>query len=165
MNQTEQKEEKQQKRAVPQIFHRFEDLIAQGLMILISIMILAAFWGLIVEIYHLVQHGAINDHRHQVFQSVFGMIMTLLIAIEFNHTIMHAYLESSREVLVKTVILVAMLAIARQFIVAEMETISPMTLFALAFSLLSLGAVYWLLGLRPESRNARSSRRRRLYRP
>jgi uncharacterized membrane protein (DUF373 family) len=114
-------------------------------MILISVMILAAFWGLIVEICHLLLHGALNTLNHKAFQSVFGMIMTLLIAIEFNHTIMHAHMESSREIIVKTVILLAILAIARQFIVAEVETILPFILIALALSLLSLGVVYWLM--------------------
>lgn len=131
--------------SVPKAFQRFEAWIIRGLMVLISIMILAAFWGLIVEIYHLLQRGALNNLNHKAFQSVFGMIMTLLIAIEFNHTIMRAHAESSREIIVKTVVLVAILAVSRQFIVAEVETISPMLLISLAVSLLALGLVYWLL--------------------
>jgi uncharacterized membrane protein (DUF373 family) len=126
-------------------FHRFETLIIQGLLLLIAVMILAAFWGLVIETYHLLQQGALNALSHKAFQSVFGMIMTLLIAIEFSHTIMHAHIESRRDIIVKTVILVAILAIARQFIVAEVEKISPMILIALALSLLSLGIVYWLM--------------------
>ena len=131
--------------AVSKTFHRFESLIIRGLMILIAVMTLAAFWGLLVEMYHLLMRGALNDLNHKAFQSVFGMIMTLLIAIEFNHTIMHAHIEESRELMVKTVVLVAILAISRQFIVAEVETISPLILIALALSLLSLGVVYWLM--------------------
>jgi uncharacterized membrane protein (DUF373 family) len=74
------------------------------------------------------------------------MVMTILIALEFNHTIMHAYIENGREMMVKTVVLVSILAVARQFIVSEVEAISPFTLAALALSLLSLGIVYWLMG-------------------
>ena len=151
MNPIDKIDENHQNLVVPKAFRRFEDLIIQALMVLISIMVLAAFWGLIVDIYHLLMHGALNNLNHKAFQSVFGMIMTLLIAIEFNHTIMHAHIESSREVLVKTVILVAILAIARQFIVAEVETISPFILIALALSLLSLGVVYWLMERLPAS--------------
>jgi uncharacterized membrane protein (DUF373 family) len=127
------------------IYPRFENLITTGLVILTSIMIIAAFWGLIVETYHLVLHGAFDSLDHKAFQSAFGMIMTLLIAIEFNHTIMHVHLKSGREVIARTVVLVSILAISRQFIVFEIESISPLILFALAFSLLSLGIVYWLL--------------------
>lgn len=131
------------------LYHRFESAIATGLVVLISIMIVAAFWGLIVETYHLVLHGAFDSLDHKAFQSAFGMIMTLLIALEFNHTIMHVYEHQGREMVVKTVVLVSMLAISRQFIVSEVETLSAYTLAALALSLLSLGVVYWLMGRTP----------------
>lgn len=127
------------------LFHRFERFITIGLVILISIMILAAFWGLIIETYQLLLHGAFERLDHKAFQSAFGMIMTLLIAIEFNHTIIHSHVSSGRHVIVKTVVLVSILAVARQFIVLELEVVSPIVLTALAFSLLSLGIVYWLM--------------------
>ncbi|HUW75827.1 MAG TPA: phosphate-starvation-inducible PsiE family protein [Gallionella sp.] len=135
-------------------FNRFETLITTGIIIMISIMILAAFWGLMVETYHLVHHGAFDKLDHKAFQSAFDMIMTLLIAIEFSYTIMNAYMGKSREIIVKNVVLVSILAVARQFIVFEVETISPWSLFALAASLLSLGIVYWLMGRRPPSPDA-----------
>lgn len=133
------------------IFNRFETLMTMGIVVLISIMILAAFWGLIIETYHLVLHGAFDTLDHKAFQTVFGMIMTLLIAIEFNHTIQHEHIEEGRVVIIKTVVLVSILAVSRQFIVFEMETTPPLTLLALAFSLLSLGIVYWLMERTPSS--------------
>lgn len=130
-------------------FHRFEKLITMGLVVLISIMILAAFWGLVIEIYHLVLHGAFSKLDHKAFQSAFGMIMTLLIAIEFSRVIMHSYVDKGHEIIVKTVVLIAILAVSRQFIVSEMEAISPLSLAALAFSLLSLGITYWIMERAP----------------
>ncbi|HEY8887553.1 MAG TPA: phosphate-starvation-inducible PsiE family protein [Gallionella sp.] len=140
------------KSLISRYFNRFELLITTGIIVLISVMILAAFWGLVVETYHLVLHGAFDKLDHKAFQSAFGMIMTLLIAIEFSYTIMNAYMGESREVIVKNVVLVSILAIARQFIVFEVETISPLILLALAASLLSLGIVYWLMDRTPSSR-------------
>ncbi len=137
---------------ISKFFHRFEMIITMGIVVLISIMILAAFWGLGIETYHLVLHGAFDTLDHRAFQSAFGMVMTLLIAIEFNRTIMHAYLAEGHEMIVKTVILVSILAVSRQFIVIEIDTISPYTLAALAFSLLSLGIVYWLMERKPSLR-------------
>ena len=137
------------KSLVSRYFNRFELIITTGIIVLISVMILAAFWGLVVETYHLVLHGAFDKLDHKAFQAAFGMIMTLLIAIEFSYTIMNAYMGKSREVIVKNVVLVSILAIARQFIVFEVETISPMILLALAASLLSLGIVYWLMDRTP----------------
>lgn len=139
------------------IFQRFEGLIIRGLAVLISIISLAAFWGLIIETWHLLQLGAFSSLSHRAFQAVFGMIMTLLIALEFNHTIMHAHIEQNREIIVRTVILVAILAIARQFIVSEIETISPLILLSMALSLLSLGIVYWLMAKRPVDKEEQPS--------
>ncbi len=146
------------KSVISKIFHRFETLITMGIVVLISVMILAAFWGLIIETSNLVLHGAFDTLDHKAFQSAFGMVMTLLIAIEFNRTIMHAYIEERREAIVKTVVLVSILAVSRQFIVFELNSISPLILAALAFSLLSLGIVYWLIE-RKSSSNVKSPQR------
>jgi uncharacterized membrane protein (DUF373 family) len=146
------------KSVISKIFNRFETLITMGIVVLISVMILAAFWGLVIETYNLVLHGAFDTLDHKAFQSAFGMVMTLLIAIEFNRTIMHAYIEDRHEAIVKTVVLVSILAVSRQFIVFELNTISPLTLAALAFSLLSLGIVYWLIE-RTSSVNIKSTLR------
>jgi len=132
---------------------RFETLITMGIVVMISIMILAAFYSLVIETYHLVLHGAFDTLDHKAFQSAFGMVMTILIAIELNRTIMQANTEDGREVIVKTVVLVSILAISRQFIVSEIETVSPLTLVALAFSLLSLGIVNWLMNRKTSSGN------------
>jgi uncharacterized membrane protein (DUF373 family) len=139
------KNENSEQNALLIIFRRFESLITVGLVILISIMILAAFWGLLIETYHLVLHGAFDTLDHKAFQSAFGMVMTLLIAIEFSRIIVHTHSGDGRESMVKTVVLIAILAVSRQFIVSEMEAISPLTLAALAFSLLSLGVTYWIM--------------------
>lgn len=136
-------------RMASESIHRFEKFIIRGLAILISIITVAAFWGLVVETFHLLELGAFDTLSHKAFQAVFGTIMTLLIAIEFNHTIVHAHIEENREVIVKTVVLVAILAISRQFIVSEIETLSPFVLMSMALSLLSLGIVYWLMSRTP----------------
>jgi uncharacterized membrane protein (DUF373 family) len=147
------KYDKLKKHAISTFFHQFEVFVMMGLVILISIMILAAFWGLVVETYHLVLHGAFNTLDHSAFQSAFGMVMTLLIAIEFSRIIMHTYIEDGREVIVKTVVLIAILAVSRQFIVSEMADISALTLAGLAFSLLSLGITYWIMERAPLPKN------------
>lgn len=46
---------------------------------------------------------------------------------------------------VKTVLLIALLALARKFIILDISTVSASLLAALALSSLALGGVYWLL--------------------
>lgn len=78
------------------------------------------------------------------FQLVFGMIMTLLIALEFKHSIIKVALRNESVVQVKTVILIALLALARKFVILDVYS-NPAQIAALALALLALGIVYWLM--------------------
>jgi uncharacterized membrane protein (DUF373 family) len=78
-----------------------------------------------------------------VFQTIFGMIMIVLIALEFNHTIL-GLLERGRSIVqVRAVVLIALLAILRKFIVIEIGEADALLLLALSASTLALGGVYW----------------------
>ena len=87
---------------------------------------------------------AFNPLDHSVFQTVFGMIMTLLIAMEFKHSIIKVVMRKESIIQVKTVLLIALLALSRKFIILEPD-ISPGKLAALAATTLALGVTYWLL--------------------
>jgi uncharacterized membrane protein (DUF373 family) len=78
------------------------------------------------------------------------MIMTLLIALEFKHSIIKVALRRDSIIQVKTVILIALIALSRKFVILDVET-SPAKIAALAFALLTLGLVYWLMRERDES--------------
>ena len=67
------------------------------------------------------------------------MIMTLLIAMEFKHSIVRVALRRDSIIQVKTVILIGLIALARKFVILDPEA-SPAKIAALA-----LGATYWLL--------------------
>jgi hypothetical protein len=58
---------------------------------------------------------------HQVFQGVFGSVMTLLIALEFKHSIVRVALRRDSGVQVRTVLLIAPLALSRKFAVLQAE--------------------------------------------
>jgi uncharacterized membrane protein (DUF373 family) len=77
------------------------------------------------------------------------MIMTLLIALEFKHSIIKVALRRDSIVQVKTVILIALIALSRKFVILDVEA-SPPKIAALAFALLTLGLVYWLMRERDE---------------
>ncbi len=44
---------------------------------------------MLVEVINGPLFGALNPLNHRIFQTVFGEIMTVLIALEFNHTILY----------------------------------------------------------------------------
>lgn len=141
--------EQQMEKNEKTLYQRFEQGVTLILAVLISIMVLTALWELIVEIYHLVAHGVFdhvdNSTFNKAFQSVFGVILTLLIALEFSHSIIHPSSRSGGIIKTRTVVLIAILAVSRQFIVFELQADSARVLAALAASLLALGIVYRLI--------------------
>lgn len=126
-------------------FGRFEQVVAFALGLIIAAVILIALAQLVMKLAPLLIGGALDPQDHEVFQSLFGMIMTLLIAMEFRHSIVRVALRRDSIIQVKTVLLIALLALSRKFIVLDVHTTSSPTIAALAGATLALGIVYWLL--------------------
>ena len=126
-------------------YERFEQVVALVLTFLISALVLAAVVHLVSRILGLVLHGLVDPAEQQVFQAVFGMVMTVLIALEFNHSILGVLQRRHGIVQLRTVVLIALLALVRKFIIIDATHAAPSTLLSLAASVLALGAVYWLV--------------------
>lgn len=89
------------------------------LSLVISLIIPVSLWQLMRAVATLLISDALNPLDHAVFQAIFGMVMTLLIAMELKHSITRVMVRRDHIVQVKTVILVASLAIARKFIILD----------------------------------------------
>ena len=74
---------------------------------------------------------------------IFGFFFMILIGLELLHTIKTYLTESS--VHVEIVIVVAMIAMARKFIVLELKSLPPLTLLGMAGILLSLAVSYYFI--------------------
>jgi uncharacterized membrane protein (DUF373 family) len=81
---------------------------------------------------------------YSVFQAVFGMIFTVIIALEFERSLLVIAERDRGVVQVRTVILIALLAIVRKLMIMDMSATDAQQLFALAAAVLALGGVYWL---------------------
>jgi uncharacterized membrane protein (DUF373 family) len=71
--------------------------------------------------------------------------MTLLIALEFNHTLRYFVTRHQSVIQTKVVVLIALLALARKFIVLDFRETTPGYLLGLAAITLTLGVTYWLM--------------------
>ena len=80
-----------------------------------------------------------------MFQTVFGMIFTVLIAIEFKRSLLVVVERGDSVVQVRSVILIALLAVVRKLIILDLSSTDAFHLLALAAAILALGAVYWLV--------------------
>lgn len=130
---------------VMNFYERFEQIIALVVSAVISTIIMIALWKLINETFNILVIGALNPLEHSVFQNIFGMIMTLLIAMEFKHSIVKVVYRKAHIIQVKTVILIAQLALARKFIILDLNNTSALHLFALSFGVLVLAVAHWLI--------------------
>jgi uncharacterized membrane protein (DUF373 family) len=126
-------------------YHLFEHLIANILVLLISFIVVVALYKLGEDVLGLLISRAFDPLKHETFQTVFGGIMTLLIAMEFKHSILVATKRQQNIIQVKTVILVSILALARKFIILDIYALEAAKIASLALSLVALGAVYWLI--------------------
>ena len=112
---------------------------------LIGLVIIAAVVNLCSRVVVLVIFGLLDPAEHSVFQAVFGMIFTVLIALEFNHSILSVLHRQESIIQLRTVILIALLALARKFIILDASKTEPLTIIGLAAAVLALGAVHWLV--------------------
>ena len=126
-------------------YERFEVVMALLLRAVISVIIVVALYRLIAGMVGSILLRALNPLDHVVFQQVFGAIMTLLIALEFNHTLRYVGAGARGIIQARIVILIALLALARKIIVVDLFEIAPAALLGLAALSLSLGVTYWLV--------------------
>ena len=117
--------------SVMTLYERFEQVVALLLSAVIAAIIVTSLLQLIQIVFTLLIIEAFNPLDHKVFQTVFGMIMTLLIAMEFKHSIVRVALRRDSIIQVKTVILIALIALARKFVILDPD-VSPGKVAALA---------------------------------
>jgi uncharacterized membrane protein (DUF373 family) len=128
------------------LYQKFEHAIILTLTGLIAIVIIAAVWSLTLRILSdLILARSFDPTDHIAFQSVFGMIFTVIIALEFKRSLLLLTERAETVVQVRTVILIAILAIVRKFIILDLTATNALQLLALAAAILSLGGVYWMV--------------------
>ena len=127
------------------LFQRFESSVALVLTALIALVVLVALYRLTVSVVSGLVLGILDPLDPAVFQSIFGEILTLLIALEFNHSLQLVVTREQSIIQTKVVLLIGLLALTRKFIALDLKEVEPGLLFGLAAMALALGSVYWLM--------------------
>jgi uncharacterized membrane protein (DUF373 family) len=131
--------------AVLSYYQRFESAVALVLALIIALIVLVALYRLGESVVAGLLLGVLDPLDPKVFQQVFGDIMTLLIALEFNHTLQYVVARQQSIIQTKVVLLIALLALARKFIILDLHDLTDGQLLGLAAITLVLGVTYWLL--------------------
>lgn len=127
------------------IFERFEYVVMLFVSFLLAVIILIALFRLVENVYQLSISQVVHKTDFKTFQITFGMLLTLLIAFEFRNSI-NAVLEGKGLLIqVRIILLIALIAVARKFLVLDPKDYEASMVAAYSMVALSLGIVYWLL--------------------
>lgn len=82
------------------------------------------------------------------FKSLFAKILTLLISLEFMNSILKVLKSHDVRTLVLDIVLITAMAIGRKLIILDYEKYSSDYILSMAGLILSIGAFYYLVGIR-----------------
>jgi len=127
------------------LYEKFEHAVVLLLTAIIAVVIAFAVWNLVLKIAQSIWTSGFDPTDYVVFQALFGMIFTVIIALEFKRSLLVMAERRQSVVQVRTVILIALLAIVRKLMLVDLSATDAAEIFALAAAILALGAVYWLV--------------------
>ena len=127
------------------LYEKFEQVVIFVLSAIIAVIVVASVWALMREVVNRLVLGAFDTLDYATFQVVFGMIFTVVIALEFKRSLLVATERSFGILQVRTIVLIALLAIARKFIILDLGETESSKIAALAGAALALGVVHWLV--------------------
>lgn len=70
------------------LHERFEQIVCLVLTVVVAGVAVASLAALLVRVAGLLSFGVVDPAEPAVFQAIFGMIVTVPIALEFNHTLL-----------------------------------------------------------------------------
>ena len=126
-------------------YERFEQIVSRAIMLLISVIIV---YSVILSAAELVKDFrlGLDFMEKELLQDVFGSILTILILLEFNHSIALAIANKSGIIQARTVVLIAVLVVARKIILLDFKTATLEAFLGISVLALALGLLYWLIG-------------------
>jgi len=126
-------------------YEKFEHACILILTALIALIIALAIWNLVLKILISLLASTLDPTDYAVFQALFGMIFTVIIALEFERSLLVLEERHKSIVQVRTVILIALLAVLRKLIILDPMAHDTSYLLALAAATLALGGSYWFV--------------------
>ena len=132
-------------------YEGFEQVILGTLVFIISIIIVYALILVIITLVDDFRTGIVYMETGAM-KDTFGLILTVIILLEFNHSIVLAIRQRSGAVQVRIIVLITIIVLARKLVLLDYAVTSMETLLGLGGLALSLGGLYWLIGERDQPR-------------
>jgi uncharacterized membrane protein (DUF373 family) len=125
-------------------YGQFERIALTCVLILLSV--LTAF-VLVIAVIEVVSDLALGQAfmDQAALQDTFGLILAVVILLEFNHSIYVALTHRTGAIQVRIVVLIAVLVITRKLMLQDYANMDLQTLLGFGGLLLALGVLYWLI--------------------
>jgi uncharacterized membrane protein (DUF373 family) len=105
------------------------------------------YYILVIPLDHYLAHDftlGLKFMEAGALQDTFGHLLTVIILVEFNHSIVLAIRQRSGAIQVRIVVLITIIVLARKLVLLDYASASMETL-GLGGLALSLGGLYWLI--------------------
>ena len=132
-------------------YEGFEQIILSILVFIISRIIVYSLILVIITLVDDFRTGIVYMETGAM-KDTFGLILTVIILLEFNHSIVLAIRQRSGAVQVRIIVLITIIVLARKLVLLDYAATSVETLLGLGVLALSLGGLYWLIGDRDQPR-------------
>jgi len=128
-------------------YELFEQITSRIVMFFISIVIVYSMILMGIELSEQLGLG-LTFIENESLRDVFGSILTILILIEFNHSIAVALSKKSGILQARPIVLITILVIARKVILIDFNTATFEQLIAISGMAVAFGVLYWLMTAR-----------------
>jgi len=125
-------------------YARFERIALGCVLVILSAISVYAIGALVIKLSGDFTLGEAFLEK-AALQDTFGAILTILIVLEFNHSIYVALTHKTGALQVRTVILLTVLVIARKLMLQDFNEMTTQTFLGFGALLLALGVIYWLI--------------------
>ncbi len=125
-------------------YARFERIALGCILVILAVIAVYATAALVIKLAGDFTLGEAFLEK-AALQDTFGAILTILILLEFNHSIYVALTHKTGAIQVRTVILLTVLVIARKLMLQDFSAMNYETFLSYGGLLLALGLIYWLI--------------------
>lgn len=127
------------------VYELFEGVVTRLIMLLLAFLTLYALVAAAVELASDLRVSG-NFMEKELLQDTFGSILTVLILLEFTHSVYTSIKQRSVVIETRAIVLIAIIVVARKLILIDFQSTSPQQVAAYGGIALALGVLFWLLG-------------------
>ncbi len=126
-------------------YEKFEQAVYGLLILFIALMVVHSLIFLALKLFEDIL-AAITFGEAALLKDAFGAILTVVILLEFNRSILAAMRGGAGLLELRIVVMIVIIVIARKLILFDYSAANLKNALFLGALILALGALYWLIG-------------------